>query len=77
MGYCYIDVTADVLGDFLAWMPRSFTVYGSLKSESEGVVRLMLRNEELVGARGRFTCEISEEGIARTIRMVPAAEQGL
>lgn len=69
-GTAAIDVSVGILREALVLFPATYRVIGSSCSLAPGTVRLIVESEDIAGGDLLMTCEVSDDGNTRTVRMV-------
>ena len=55
----------------LASLPIGYSIVGSLNSQTEGMVELVVVSDDIGGDDVRLLVEVRDEGSTRTVRLVP------
>lgn len=63
----YIDVTPDFLGSFCDMLPTTFQIVGSVPSEFERVVRLVLLSDFIENEGDMLTGTVTVSGPSKTM----------
>lgn len=69
-GTAIIDVATEILPEALVLFPSTYRVVGSDLNPSIGVVRLFVESEDISGHDMHLSCEVTDVGSTRTVRMV-------
>jgi hypothetical protein len=66
-----LSITAELLEQvsLRSFLPRSYNVIGSAKSDVPGVVLLIVESDDIAGHGHFLTCDVQDAGSTRTIRI--------
>lgn len=67
-----MPITGELLEQVMigSFLPRSYRVIGSEKSDLPGMVVLVVESDDIAGHGHWLTCEVQDAGSTRTIRVV-------